>query len=476
MKTDGVRDPGGSGGQPLLSRTITTAAACCLAVILVFGILLKPYLDSTGPTESSPLDVLRLIAAGSPARLPLDSWEPMMRAFAWLHRHPGGNVYEAIFFTEHVKFQYPLTSFLPMELMSSLGLLHLRVYALLNLVLTVATGIGMGILLVDLAKWLDLPGPSGSRSTRMKLAGLGVLATLGFFPVVKAFSIGQMQVWLNAAFVFSAILYLRDRRGAVGVLLGLSTLIKPQLSLFLLWALLRRDWRMAGGWALVVGIGTAAAAALYGVRPMLTYLDVLSFIGRHGEGYYSNQTLNGLLNRLLGNGNNAQWLGDAFAPYHPIVHAATLLSGLLFVAFGLLWRRHDRGPGGILSFTLAGVCFTVGSPVAWIHHYGILLPAFAVALLLLVRTAADDPPAAARGYALLGLAYLLTSVDAFKLVNALADTPFNLLQSYFLVGTLLLIGVLWRTGAHLRPLAELVPPAGHRPLVRNAVQRLLFSG
>lgn len=450
MDAGGQQDFGRANGMNRLMSAVAITSAFLLLVIILFDIVLKPFLDSTSLTECSIFDVLQLIFVGSPARLPLDSWEPMMKAFNWLHRHLGENVYEAIFFVEHVKFQYPLTSLLPMEVMSSVGLLHLRVYILVNLILTCATALGMGILMLDLAARLGLSGPSDTLSARLKLASLGVLATLGFFPVAKAFSVGQIQVWLNAAFVLSTILYCRNRRWAVGMLLGLSTLIKPQMSLFLLWALLRKEWRIAGGWAAVVAVGTAVTAMLYGVKPMLTYLDVLSFIGAHGEGYYSNQTLNGLLNRLLHNGNNVQWLGDAFAPHHPLVYWATMSSGLLLIGFGLLWRRHDDGDGGILSFAMAGICFTVGSPVAWIHHFGILLPAFAIAFLAVARTAAESPQAANRNFQLLGVAFLLTAVDAFKPANALADTPFNILQSYMFFGTLILMTVLWRVAAPVR--------------------------
>lgn len=463
MDAGGYQDFGRADARNRLMPAVTITSVFLLLVILLFDIVLKPFLDSTSLTECSISDVLQLIFVGSPARLPLDSWEPMMKAFDWLHQHIGENVYEAIFFVEHVKFQYPLTSLLPMEAMASVGLLHLRVYTLVNLILTCVTALGMGVLMLDLAARLGLSGPSDTPAARLKLAGLGVLATLGFFPVAKAFSVGQIQVWLNAAFVLSAVFYARNRRWAVGMLLGLSTLIKPQMSLFLLWALLRKEWRIAGGWAVVVAVGGTVTAMLYGVKPMLTYLDVLSFIGAHGEGYYSNQTLNGLLNRLLHNGNNVQWLGDAFAPHHPLVYCATLSSGLLFIGFGLLWRRHDGGDGGILSFAMAGICFTVGSPVAWIHHFGILLPAFAIAFLAVAATAADWPRAAKRNFQLLGVAFLLTGVDAFKPANALADTPFNILQSYMFFGTLILMTVLWRVAAPVRQRRPLSFPQAALP-------------
>ncbi|MBF5095574.1 DUF2029 domain-containing protein [Azospirillum sp. INR13] len=160
-----------------------------------------------------------------------------------------------------------------------------------------ATAAGMAILMLEMAAWLRLPGvrpdQRDDRLTQVLLGGFGFAATLCFYPVLKAFSLGQVQVWLNAAFVFACIALLRDRRALCGALLGASTLMKPQMSLFLAWAVLRGDWRMAAGWAAVVVPGVAVATLLYGFAPMIDYLDVLLFIGRHGESYHVNQTVNG---------------------------------------------------------------------------------------------------------------------------------------------------------------------------------------
>ncbi|CAO3359578.1 UbiA family prenyltransferase [Azospirillum melinis] len=406
-----------------------------------------------GGHASNLTDIRNLFVLENPNLIPVDSWDPMIAALDWLHERPGENVYDGVFFKQHIKFQYPVTSLLPLEAMKALGVLNLMAFERVNLLFVLATAAGMAILVLEMAARLRLPGARDDRLTQVLLGGFGFVATLCFYPVLKAFSLGQVQVWLNAAFVFACIALLRDRRVLCGALLGASTLMKPQMSLFLAWAALRGDWRMAAGWAAVVVPGVALATLFYGFAPMIDYLDVLLFIGRHGESYHVNQTVNGLVNRLLHNGNNLEWSAEAFAPYHPVVHIATQVSGLAFVGFGLLWRRRDRGAERILAFVVAGICFTVGSPVAWVHHYGILLPAFALAFLILLEPGLRRPAGAVT---LLAVAYFLAGNVLFWPVNALADTPLNVLQSYLFFATLMLLGLIpVLAGRHDRAAAAL---------------------
>lgn len=473
---------GGGGTADLIGNhrfaawMLSVAFLFVLSADTLLGVVLRPYLDAG--LDTTAWDVLLLILGKSPERLPLDSWEPMMTAFTWLHDNGQGNVYDAIFFTKHVKFQYPLTSLLVLEAMSAVGLLHLRVYALINLLMVVATAGGMALLMRELAERMGFDQTVRNGVSRLTLAALGAVATLCFFPIVKAFAVGQMQVWLNAAFVFATLFYVRDQRALAGALLGASTLIKPQMSLFLIWALLRREWGFAIGWAAAVIPGFAAASALYGFGPSMHYLDVLSFLGQHGESYYANQTLNGLLHRLLQNGPNlllttngdGEWRGSAFPAYNALVHGATLVSGILFVLFGLLWRIR-AGAGGemggrrlpIASFLVAGTCFTIGTPIAWIPHYGVLLPVCAYLLFVLIDLAALDRRRGLGKLLLLGIGFAIVSNDFFHPLNELADTPLNVLQSYLFFTALLLLHLLVTTAdtprAARQPSAPPLPAA-----------------
>jgi hypothetical protein len=85
------------------------------------------------------------------------------------------------------------------------------------------------------------------------------------------------------------------------------------------------------------------------------------------------------------------------------------------------------------------VSATLASPVAWTHHYAVLLPVFAAAA---PATWTARSLGAAR-FVLLAVSYLLIA-NNFRALNRLAETPFNFLQSYVLFGGLLLLFHLYR--------------------------------
>lgn len=50
-----------------------------------------------------------------------DSWYPMIQAYDWLREPHSGTLYQTLFFTQHVKFQYPPTALLPLAALRALG-------------------------------------------------------------------------------------------------------------------------------------------------------------------------------------------------------------------------------------------------------------------------------------------------------------------------------------------------------------------
>lgn len=260
-----------------------------------------------------------------------------------------------------------------------------------------------------------------------------LLVALCFYPLLKAWSLGQIQTFITVLVSGALLAWARGRTALAGVLLGLCCAIKPQWGVLLLWGALRGQWRFV----LAAGISLAAlvvpAVLLYGLASFFDYLSVLSYIGKHGESFYANQSLNGLLHRWLGNGNNLKWVKDAFPPYHAVVHVLTVLTSATLLGAMLWWRR--RRPAGPLDLGLAVLCLTMASPVAWEHHYGILLPLSALMLgHAWARQAAGAPlPRGWWGLLALSLAAVGQNLSFF---NALAATPLNPLQSYLFFGAI----------------------------------------
>ena len=141
-----------------------------------------------------------------------------------------------------------------------------------------------------------------------------------------------------------------------------------------------------------------------------------------------------LLNRLLGLGNNLEWEKSSFAPFDARVYWPTLLSSACLIGLALLWRRGEHPRACVCDLSVCLVTATIAAPVAWTHHYAVLLPVFA---------AAAPATFAARGLGgarlvPLALSYLLIA-NNYRVLNRLAETPLNFLQSYVFFGGLLLL-------------------------------------
>jgi hypothetical protein len=271
--------------------------------------------------------------------------------------------------------------------------------------------------------------------------------------MLKGYSLGQIQTWVTALFAGVLWAWTARRRAVAGTLAGLMCLIKPQYALLLAWAVLRRQWRFAAAGALTLGLGLGASLLLFGWTDNLDYRRVLWFIARHGESFYPNQSLNGLLNRCFGNGFNLRFDSHGFAPFHPTVYLWTTISTVFFSVMALLpVRRGSRAPGGThVSFVVLSA--TLASPIAWEHHYGVLLPIYAWLLpVLWSRRRRERWP-----LVLLAVSYVLAS-NFFGITRrfALAGPVWTLLQSYLFAGGLLVWILLLR--AQLAPEASVAVP------------------
>jgi alpha-1,2-mannosyltransferase len=163
---------------------------------------------------------------------------------------------------------------------------------------------------------------------------------------------------------------------------------------------------------------------------------VISHMAERGEAYYPNQSINGLLNRLMSIGdpelyNNLVFDISNFPPFTPWVYGATAVSSaaILFVAIA----RRSKGEDRVLDYCQMAVSLTIASPIAWEHHYGILLPVFAI---LLTSAIAD-----CRRMFWLMASYVLVSTF-IPATNLLAPTLWNVMQSYLLAGAFILLALL----------------------------------
>ncbi|WP_448148860.1 glycosyltransferase family 87 protein [Labrys miyagiensis] len=364
----------------------------------------------------------------------------MGRALDFLHGANSGSVYQTLFFSEHVKFQYPPASLLLIDLLRSIGIQAPEELNLLNAGVLIATGLVFAVFTVQVLgsiRWFGVQVPVGP---------LAFLAAIRFYPSNLAFQIGQMQILLGLLFLLACWAVLHERRGLAGSLIALAATVKPQFLPLGLLALWRRDWRFVIGLATVTAASLVLSVGLYGWRTHLDYVNVLEFLSKRGEYQHLNQSVNGILVRWFYDGPSLDRdpLGaipqSAFPPYMAAVYFPTFISSLLMLLTPFFVRaRDDDRVSKLLEFCTASLLFTMASPIAWVHHYNILLPIYVVAIKAALERWEGTPAWIALG--LLAVSLLLTG---FPLVPASDPTmaSLNLVQSHVFLGTLLLVVIM----------------------------------
>jgi len=171
---------------------------------------------------------------------------------------------------------------------------------------------------------------------------------------------------------------------------GLTCLLKPQASLFLLWALLRKQWSFAASFCAVTAAGLAISIAVFGWHNHVAYLQVVHFLSLRGDSFATNQSWNGLAHRLLHVGiSNYAMPTTPYPPYNAVIYWSTLASSAMLVLAALVVPRVQRAAGGTRDFLLFAMATVMASPIAWEHHYGVFFLAFLAWMPAVFRSRSD---------------------------------------------------------------------------------------
>jgi hypothetical protein len=370
-----------------------------------------------------------------------DSWGPMHMALQVLGGAKKNVLYETLFFGDGVRFQYPPSSLLPLDLLTRMGLGNNVDLSRLNYVLFLINALSMAFIAHLFASRLPRPTSSaGESQARWATPMIAFVATFLFYPAIRAVVLGQIQVWIDLLFTLTCIAWVYGHRGLAGAMIGACCAIKPQFALLLLWALVWREWIFATG-VLVVAVPIALLSVVaYGLHNDIAYLNVLSFLSRHGESFFPNNSVNGIINRYLGNGNNLRWEPLKFVPFNPVVYGGTVCASVLAVAAVIAPALLRRGNATIFDFGAAALLSVIGSPIAWEHHYGIMLPLYVFLLLSIL----SEPASRSRSWRLAALAFSwFLSANLLSVTYLLADTRLNVLQANLFFGGLMQLSLLF---------------------------------
>jgi hypothetical protein len=360
-----------------------------------------------------------------------DSWKPIEIAWRRLDEGRPG-IYADVFFTQAVKFQYPLT------VLTLAGGTSRAVLNVVTWLATLSTALlSAGILRAAIRAEQGAPTQGFKAEPALDL--LFALAILCAYPLVKAYSLGQIQTVVTALFSALLLAWLTSRRVVAGVALGLMLLIKPTAAPLLLWGVVRRRWRFAGAASATVLAGFAASLPRIPLAEHLAYLDVLSYIGQRGELFYPNQSVNGLLHRWFADGGSLVWNPNAFAAPETGIAVFTTAIGMATLGVAL-WGVPVGARGSALDLSLMMLAATMAAPVAWEHHYGVLAPTVAASwpAIMVWR-----PFGRLTGVALAASA--LVAANYVQAVHRFDGTPLNPLQSYLLFAAVVLWLLMFRT-------------------------------
>jgi len=372
-----------------------------------------------------------------------DSWTPMLGSVNYFLAHPGLAIYQANLYDTLI---YPLTSILPLLWMKQAGLSDAGVLRALMIAswIAVVAVVALQVLIAARVSGRAVAGRDGL-SWRAVLAT--VFGAFFFMPITLAYSLGQAQIFLDLFFTLLVLFWVERKERPAGVMMALLAMVKPQFGLLLLWAALRRRWNALAAGVATLGVGGAVSLAVFGVRNNLDYVGVMAGLSRKAQSHYANQSIFGLLNRAIFNGENLPYHPYFYPPFVPWIYGVTLATTAVLVLLALAYPWRERA-GGMADLAAMAVVSVIATPMAWEHHYGVMLPIFAWLWFGQYRRGAGSAWA-------LALAWVPIA-DFLSPLNLLAAIPVaNVLQSYMYFGALLLLGLLLRAQMVSGPQATL---------------------
>jgi Glycosyltransferase family 87 len=214
-----------------------------LLYVLINGLVLSPMLflfnftvidHHEFPSVSS---VRQVIASKLPDVSPLtllgdfddDSLGAMLPALKSFAADSQISPYDSLFFRGNVKFQYPLTSLLPLYLLQRAGVGDDDLSLVFNGACCIAL---LGVIVFSI--WIALRLIHGGRptmggwGTRAIVSVIVTAACLLFYPITHGLYLGQIQTILTCGFTAAFFCWISGREKTSGAILGVMALVKPQ--------------------------------------------------------------------------------------------------------------------------------------------------------------------------------------------------------------------------------------------------------
>ena len=273
--------------------------------------------------------------------------------------------------------------------------LALGIYALVPWGVTVASYLAVSLGALALTLYLVArrvwPQPDQRKRAVLVAATATPLAPL-LEPVWSTLDFGQVNLILMG--LVAADLLTRAPRWPRGVLLGVAAAIKLTPAAFVLYFLVRKDYKAAVTAAVSGAIATMIGFAVMPSESMRYWFGGFGNMGGlSGSEYQTNQSIQAVLARFEVTGTLATILW--------------LLIGAALVALAVTVMRRSATPP-VLAFAINAVVALLISPISWSHHWVWVAPA----ILGMLAYATTRPRSQALGWYLAGAATVVVYVLA----------------------------------------------------------------
>ncbi|MCU1663225.1 MAG: hypothetical protein JWR58_3290 [Pseudonocardia sp.] len=221
-----------------------------------------------------------------------------------------------------------------------------------------AGGAGAALSVASIALPLALAVEPGKAIDFDAVADASARPPLGLEPVLQTIQFGQINLLLMALVALDCLV--ERPRWPRGMLIGIAAAIKLTPAAFVLYFLLRRDYRAAATAAVSGAVATAIGFVVAPSQSWTFWLDNPAG-GVSGSPFFTNQTFQAVLVRMGVDGTprTVCWL--------------LLSAGLLALAVPAI----RRGSAPLALVATAGVALLV-SPTSWSHHWVWIAPALLV--------------------------------------------------------------------------------------------------
>jgi len=214
--------------------------------------------------------------------------------------------------------------------------------------------------------WLVILSPRRSVAFRL----LPILFALNR-PLIYSLKEGNTSHFVLALLIASLFLARQKADFSVGLLIGVASLIKLPLLLFIMYFLLCKRWISILGIAIIVTFGIVLSLAIFGMDLHFLWLQrcIIPFLGKPVHAF-NVQSLDGFLIRLYLNTEWRGW-GPQELPAIYMWFRWFIIGCILACSAYALRRVFSRDDN--LGFAIVITISVIISPLSWLHYYCWLL-------------------------------------------------------------------------------------------------------